>query len=85
MRTLVVKEEYIKTKNSFIGGIILNYLVDFKKENNLSNFNINLQNLKEITMLDISEATLRREIKKLIKLGFIPVEKKKKTHSYTNK
>lgn len=84
MKTLVVKEEYIKTTGSFIGGIILNYLVDLKEENKLSNnFNINLQALKEVTMLDVSEATLRREIKKLIKLEFIIVEKEKKTHSYT--
>lgn len=83
MRTLLVKEEYIKVTESFIGGIILKYLVDIKEENKVSKyFNINLKALKEVTMLDLSEATIRREIKKLIKLGFIIVQKNKKVHSY---
>ena len=83
MRTLVVKEEYVKATESFVGGIILNYLVNVKEENKLSKyFNIDLKALKEVTMLDVSEATLRREIKKLIKLGFVDVEKKAKVHSY---
>ena len=83
MRTLVVKEEYVKATESFVGGIILNYLVNVKEENKLSKyFNIDLKALKEVTMLDVPEATLRREIKKLIKLGFVDVEKKAKVHSY---
>lgn len=84
MRRLTVKEEFIKITKGFTSAIILDYLVEFSKTISKENvcFNINLIEILKETMLDISEATLRRELKKLIKKGFLIELRQGKKYQY---
>ena len=74
LKRAVLREEYYELLHDHILAIILNQLIylsltNFEKSNGW--IYKSAKEIKEETMLNISETTIRRYIRQLIKMGFI--------------